>query len=138
MFETVSIFLAEDSPADVYLFREALKAHGLECNLFVHADGETATSFLLEAERGGPAPDIFVLDLNMPKVNGREILRHLRNGSRFAEAPVIILTSSENPDDRAECLRLGANHYIEKAADVSDFLKIGRIVKAVLREARRA
>jgi CheY-like chemotaxis protein len=49
-----------------------------------------------------------VLDLNMPKVNGREILRHLRNGSRFAEAPVIILTSSENPDDRAECLRLAA------------------------------
>ena len=132
MFEPAPIFLAEDSPADVYLFREALKVHGIECNLFVCSDGEEAMSFLLKAETDGPAPEVFVLDLNLPKINGRDILRHLRDGSRFAQAPVIILTSSDNPIDRADCMRMGADRYVRKVANVSDYLKIGGVVKAMI------
>ena len=132
MFETASIFLAEDSPADVFLFREALNAHGIECTLFLCRDGEEAMSFLLKAETDGPTPEVFVLDLNLPKIDGREILRHLRDDSRFARAPVIILTSSDNPIDRADCLRMGADRYVRKAAKVSDSLRIGGVVKAMI------
>ena len=136
MFERASIFLAEDSPADVYLFREALKAHGVECDLLVFDDGGAAMSFLQRAEIDGPAPDIFVLDLNLPRIDGRAILKHLRGGSRFAESPVLILTSSQNPDDREESVKLGANRYLQKAVNVNDFLKIGGVVKAMIREMR--
>jgi CheY-like chemotaxis protein len=132
MFQAASIFLAEDSPADVYLFREALKAHDIECNLLVCSDGEKAMSFLLKAEKDGPVPEVFVLDLNLPKIDGREILRRLRDSSRFAQAPVIILTSSDDPIDRADCMNLGADRYVRKAAKVSEFLKIGGIVKAMI------
>jgi CheY-like chemotaxis protein len=136
MFERASIFLAEDSPADVYLFREALKAHGVECDLLVFDDGQAAMSFLQRAERDGPGPDIFVLDLNLPRIDGRAILKHLRDCSRFAESPVLILTSSQNPGDREESVKLGANRYVQKAANVNDFLKIGGIVKSMIREMR--
>jgi CheY-like chemotaxis protein len=136
MFERASIFLAEDSPADAYLFREALKAHGVECDLIVFDDGGAAMSFLEEAEKEGPRPDIFVLDLNLPRIDGRAILKHLRDGSRFAESPVLILTSSQNSEDREESVKLGANRYVQKAANVNDFLKIGGIVKSMIREMR--
>ena len=137
MFERASIFLAEDSPADIYLFREALKAHGVECDLLVFDDGRAAMSFLLGAEKDGSGPDIFVLDLNLPRIDGRAILKYLREGSRFAQAPVLILTSSQDPDDREESVKLGANGYVQKAVNANDFLKIGGVVKAMIREKRR-
>jgi len=136
MFERASIFLAEDSPADVYLFREALKAHWVECDLLVFNDGRAAMSFLLRVEQDAAGPDIFVLDLNLPKIDGRAILKYLRDGSRFAQSPVLVLTSSQNPDDREESVRLGANGYVQKAVNVNDFLKIGGVVKAMIREKR--
>jgi CheY-like chemotaxis protein len=136
MFERASIFLAEDSPADVYLFREALKAHGVDCDLLVFDDGQAAMSFLVGAEKDGPGPDIFVLDLNLPRIDGRAILKHLRDGSRFAQSPVLILTSSQNPEDREESVKLGADRYVQKAANVNDFLRIGGLVKAMIREKR--
>ena len=137
MFERASIFLAEDSPADVYLFREALKAHGVECDLLVFDDGRAAMSFLVRAEKKGSGPDIFVLDLNLPKIDGRAILKYLRDGSCFAHSPVLILTSSQNPEDREESVKLGADRYVQKAVNVNDFLKIGGVVKAMIRERKR-
>jgi CheY-like chemotaxis protein len=134
MFEHASIFLAEDSPADAYLFGEALRVHGVESELFVFDDGEKAISFLLQAENDGPRPQIFVLDLNLPKMDGREILRYLREKSRFATAPVLILTSSNDPSDREKTARLGVSRYVQKATDISEFLDIGRVVKTMLRE----
>jgi len=134
MFEHACIFLAEDSPADAYLFGEALRVHGVESELFVFDDGEKAISFLLQAENGGPQPQIFVLDLNLPKMDGREILRYLREKSRFSTAPVLILTSSNDPSDREKTAKLGVNRYVQKAADIAEFLDIGRVVKTMLRE----
>src|SRR5690349_4954061 len=111
MSETAAIFLAEDSPADVYLFREALKAHGVDNELFVFEDGEAAMSFLLSAEQAGPTPKLFVLDLNLPKIDGRAILKFLRDSQRFAQSLVVILTSSGNIADREESMQSGANFY---------------------------
>jgi CheY-like chemotaxis protein len=132
LFKNGSIFLAEDNAADVYLFEEALKVHGVGCNLIVCNDGESAMSFLHRAEKDGPTPEILVLDLNLPKVGGLEILKHVRDSSHFAHVPVIVLTSGPNPTDREECRRLGADRYIQKASAVDDFIKIGGVVKEMI------
>jgi CheY-like chemotaxis protein len=133
MHERSAIFLAEDSPADVYLFREALKAHNVETDLLVFHNGEAAMSFLRAAEQDGPEPQLFVLDLNLPAINGLTLLRYLRASKRFADSLVIILTSSDNPDDRTESIKFGATCFIRKAENVADFLEIGRDIKSILR-----
>jgi two-component system, chemotaxis family, response regulator Rcp1 len=135
MSERASIFLAEDSPADVYLFREALKAHGVDTELVVFGDGEAAMSFLTTVEQSGPVPQLFVLDLNLPKIDGRAILKYLRDHQRFAQSLVMILTSSSNVADREESIRCGANCFIQKAQNINEFLDIGRRIKEMLRKA---
>ena len=132
MSERPAIVLVEDSPADCYLFEEALKAHSVDTDLVVFHDGEDAMSFFLTAETNGPSPQLFVLDLNLPKVDGFTLLHHLRESTRFAHSLVIVLTSSDNPADRNESLRLGATRFIRKAENVSDFLDIGREIKRML------
>ena len=124
------IFLAEDSPADVYLIKEALKAHGVDSDVIVVPDGEAALAVLKQQD--GPVPLLFILDLNLPKVDGLEILRRVRATPRFAATRVLILTGSTNPSDRDRALALGANGYIEKAVAIDDFLKIGRQIKKLL------
>jgi len=133
MSERPAIVLAEDSPADVYLFQEALRAHDVEAELVVFHDGEEAMSYLLTGEGHDPARLLFVLDLNLPKIDGLTLLKQLRSTARFAHSLVIVLTSSENPADRTESLRLGATRFIRKATDVTDFLDIGREIKLMLR-----
>jgi len=132
MHQRPTIFLAEDSPADCYLFQEALKAHHVETELFIFHDGEDAMAFLTSAEENGPQPQLFVIDLNLPKVDGFQLLQRLRSSARFSHSVAIILTSSNNPDDRTESLRLGATRYIRKADSVTDFLEIGREIKSLL------
>jgi CheY-like chemotaxis protein len=129
--------LVEDSPADCYLFQEALKAHSVETDLIVFHDGEDALSFLVAAEADGPQPQLFVLDLNLPKVDGFTLFQHLRASARFAHSSVIVLTSSSNPADRAETLKLGAPHFLLKAEDVTDCLDIGRVIKRMLPDLQR-
>jgi len=132
MYERPAIVLVEDSPADCYLFQEALKAHSVDTDLLVFHDGEDAMSFLLAGEKNGPQLQLFVLDLNVPKVNGFTLLKHLRASARFAQSPVIVLTSSNNPADRTESLKLGATRYLRKAESVTEFLDIGREIKSML------
>ena len=132
MNERPAIVLVEDSPADCFLFQEALKAHSVETDLVVFHDGEDAMSFLSGAETNGPQPRLFVLDLNLPKVDGFTLLKHLRASARFAQSLVIVLTSSDNPADQTESLKLGATRYFRKAENVTEFLDIGREIKSML------
>jgi CheY-like chemotaxis protein len=132
MYERPAIVLVEDSPADCYLFQEALKAHNVETDLVVFHDGEDAMSFLSDAETNGPQPKLFVLDLNLPKVDGFTLLKHLRASARFAQSLVIVLTGSNNPADQTESLKLGATRYFRKAESVTEFLDIGREIKSML------
>jgi DNA-binding response OmpR family regulator len=132
MSQRPAIVLVEDSPADCYLFQEALKAHSVETDLVVFHDGEDAMSFLLAAETADVLPQLFVLDLNLPRVDGFTILHQLRASARFAHSLIIVLTSSDNPKDRAESLKLGATRFIRKAENVIDFLDIGREIKRML------
>lgn len=142
MFE---ILLAEDNPGDVLLFREALNSRQLPCNVVVAPDGQKAIALL-----GGPAetaggklpsesspepawrPHLIVLDVNLPKHNGDAVLRHVRRQPWLKGVPVIMLTSSASPADRAEAVSLGANLYLQKSSDLDELLEVGKIVEAVL------
>jgi CheY-like chemotaxis protein len=126
------ILLAEDNPGDVLLFREALNNQGLPCNLVVAADGQKAIA-LLQHEPGGTwLPDLIVLDVNLPKDNGDVVLRHIRRQAWLNGVPVIMLTSSASPDDRATAMDLGATLLLQKSSNLNELLSLGAIVEGVL------
>jgi CheY-like chemotaxis protein len=131
MFE---ILLAEDNPGDVLLFREALANCELPCNLVVAADGQRAIGLLGDDSAPSPGwkPHLIVLDVNLPKHNGDTVLRHVRQQPRLQGVPVIMLTSSASPADRAAAIELGANLYIQKSSDLDELMDIGRIIKDML------
>jgi chemotaxis family two-component system response regulator Rcp1 len=128
------ILLAEDNPGDVLLFREALNSRKLPCQVVVAADGQKAIALLGEESAPPPAwrPDLIVLDVNLPKHDGDAVLRHIRSQSRLKGVPVIMLTSSASPADRAAAIELGANLYLQKSSDLDELLEIGKIVEAIL------
>jgi chemotaxis family two-component system response regulator Rcp1 len=128
------ILLAEDNPGDVLLFREALNSRQLSCNVVVASDGQKAMALLAEPPGGTPAwrPDLIVLDVNLPKHNGDSVLRHVRRQPRLKGVPVIMLTSSASPADRAAAIDLGANLYLQKSSDLDELLEVGKIVEAIL------
>jgi DNA-binding response OmpR family regulator len=128
------VLLVEDSPADVYIVRESLKKHLKDVNLQVISDGEKAFALIeaTEADDSAPAPAILILDLNLPKRSGQEILRRVRESSKLARVPVVIFTSSDSPSDRAETTKLGATAYFRKPADLEEFMCIGKLVQSVL------
>jgi CheY-like chemotaxis protein len=128
------ILLAEDNPGDVLLFREALNHQGLRCNLVVAGDGQKAI-FLLDDEAGNWRPDLIVLDVNLPKANGDVVLRHIRRQPWLNSVPVIILTSSSSPADRAAAMELGATLYLQKSSDLNELLDFGKVVETVLSRA---
>jgi chemotaxis family two-component system response regulator Rcp1 len=129
------ILLAEDNPGDVLLFREALNQQGLRFNLVVAADGEKAIGLLPDEAGSSGRPDLIVLDVNLPKANGDVVLRHIRRQPWLNSVPVIILTSSSSPADRAVAMDLGATLYLQKSSDLNQLLDFGRVVEAVLSRA---
>jgi two-component system, chemotaxis family, response regulator Rcp1 len=138
------ILLAEDNPGDVLLFREALSSCQLPWNLVVAADGEKAIDLLGQEPGSAPSaepdwqPHLIVLDVNLPKYNGDAVLRYVRRQPRLRSVPVIMLTSSASPADRAAAIDLGANLYLQKSSDLDELLDIGKIVQGVLTGAPNA
>jgi CheY-like chemotaxis protein len=130
----VSILLVEDSEGDVFLVRRALEKHGLKHELIVARNGEDALRLLDQAEKGPAAgvPQMVLLDLNLPKVGGSQILSHIRRSQALAGTPVIVLTSSDSPADRDSVLALGANAYFRKSTDLQSFMELGNVVKQLL------
>ena len=125
----VRILLAEDNPADVYLIQEALREHNVDHQLSLAQDGEQVLKLLLDVET---RPDLLLMDLNMPKRTGGEVLERLRKEPGCAALPVIVLTSSDSPMDRAEALRLGATLFLRKPSGLDEFLAIGASIKTLL------
>ena len=136
----IQILLIEDNPADVELLRRSFVAAQLDCSLTVLEDGAEALAFVrrLEKQPGEPSPDLIVLDLNIPKNDGVEVLQALRASSAFAEVPVAVLSSSASPRDRAKIEQFRIGRYITKPADLDQFLRIGVILKELLKENGRA
>ncbi|HEY4089242.1 MAG TPA: response regulator [Bryobacteraceae bacterium] len=123
--------MVEDNLADALLVREALRAEKLPVEVYAAVDGEQAISFIEKAEGGGPAPDLVILDINLPRIDGFEVLRRIRSSARFEKLPVMVVTSSDSPGDRSESARI-ANAYFRKCPDYDEFLKIGPAIRAML------
>lgn len=128
------IWLAEDNPADVYLIEEALRRHEFAYRLETADNGEDMIKMVgtLDRDPAKHRPDIFLLDLNLPKRSGDEILALIRKSQRCNDVPVIVITSSDSPQDRARTRELGASFYFRKPADLETFMTIGDIVKQFL------
>jgi CheY-like chemotaxis protein len=123
----------EDNSADVLLIEEALKEHHLAAELVVITDGEKAIRFIEEFDGTGRSyPKLVILDLNLPKRNGKDVLRCIRQTDPWDHVPVVILTSSNRPADREETIRLGANEYIRKPSQLEGFLSIGSVLKGLM------
>jgi CheY-like chemotaxis protein len=130
--EPARILVVEDNVADVYLIQEALKEHGVACSLQVAADGRDALQTLTAHAQQGEPPDLILLDLNLPRLSGREVLRRVRSMRGFDSVPIVILTSSSASDDVEEARRLGADEYIVKPGELGAFMAIGATLKAIL------
>jgi CheY-like chemotaxis protein len=126
--------LIEDNPADAFLVEEAIARYNAAANLVVIRDGEAAIRLIDRADidESAQCPSLFLLDLNLPTKTGEEVLAHIRASKNCAHAPVVIVTSSDSPQDRARAERLGANRYFRKPADYDDFMRLGEIVKELL------
>jgi CheY-like chemotaxis protein len=129
------ILLAEDNPGDVLLFREALRSCNLAYEMVVAEDGEKALKLLEGAATPGNAatPDLIVLDVNLPRRSGQEVLRWVRGNPSLAAVPVIILTSSASPDDKTLATQLGADLYVQKSSDLDEIFQIGHTVQDLLK-----
>lgn len=132
------IIVVEDNEADVFLLRMALEEAGLPFELNVCSDGPDILRLLDDADTSAaPLPDLLLLDLNLPRCSGEKILQRLRQSSKCGSTPVIVITSSDSPQDRARAAALGAT-YFRKPADLDEFMKIADLVKEVLINAKRS
>jgi CheY-like chemotaxis protein len=131
------ILVAEDNYADVILFQEALQHHQIEHELYVVPDGEAALNFLarMGTSPETPCPDLMLLDLNLPKVDGPTILEAFRNHPECEDTPVIVVTSSDAERDRAKAATLEVTKYFRKPSDLDAFMELGALVKEVVRGA---
>jgi two-component system response regulator len=122
----IEVLLVEDSAGDVRLTREAFKDAKVHINLHVASDGTEAMAFLgREGEHANvPRPDLILLDLNLPKKDGREVLDEIKQSPTLKSIPVVILTTSASEADILRSYRLHANCYITKPVDLDGFLKV--------------
>jgi chemotaxis family two-component system response regulator Rcp1 len=122
----IEVLLVEDSPGDVRLTREAFKDAKVHINLHVASDGAEAMDFLRrEGEHAHASrPDLILLDLNLPKKDGRQVLEEIKESPTLKSIPVVILTTSASEVDILRSYRLHANCYITKPVDLDGFLKV--------------
>ena len=131
-FRPVHILLVEDNPEDVEIFRRALERARVLSQLDVVRDGQEALEFLFPAGDGGARsrsrPDLVLLDLNTPRVNGFEVLQRIRASKELMTLPVIVLTVSAREEDIGKSYRLGANTYIQKPAEFQNFVRLLEVI----------
>jgi chemotaxis family two-component system response regulator Rcp1 len=122
----IAVLLVEDSPGDVRLTREAFKDAKVLINLHVASDGVEAMAFLAREGKhaDAPRPDLILLDLNLPKKDGREVLSELKESPTLKSIPVVILTTSASEADIHGSYQHHANCYITKPVDLDGFLKV--------------
>ena len=122
----IEILLVEDNPADVRLTLETMKEVKVANRINVVTDGEQATEFLQRRgeHRDAPRPDLVILDLNLPRKDGREVLADIKADPNLRRIPVVILTTSTRDEDIFTAYDLAANCYINKPVDLDEFNKI--------------
>ena len=126
----IEILLVEDDPGDVLMTREALEDSKVINNLHVVDNGEEAVAFLRQenGHGGAPRPDLVLLDLNLPRLDGREVLAQVKNDPDLRRIPVVVLTTSEAEEDVLRSYDLHANAYVTKPVDFESFAAVVRQV----------
>jgi CheY-like chemotaxis protein len=129
--EPIQILLVEDSPGDVRLTQEVLRDARIANDLHVVGDGEDAMAFLRRQDEfaTSPRPDLVLLDLNLPRKDGREVLAEMHEDPDLKSVPVIVLTTSEAEQDILRSYRLSANAYITKPIDLNEFIAVVRSIE---------
>jgi len=124
----IDVLLVEDDPGDVLMTREAFEDYKVANNLYVVNDGVTAMEFLRkEGEHAdAPTPDLVLLDLNLPRMDGREVLAALKEDPDLRRIPVVVLTTSEAEEDVLRSYSLHANAYVTKPVDFNRFIEVVR------------
>ncbi len=132
--KTIHVLVAEDNAGDVFLFREALRFHHFEFQLHVATDGLAAIRYIegLGHTPEALCPDVFLLDLNLPKVDGHDVLNTLRAHPKCSSVPVIVVTSSDAPKDRRRAELLGATHFFRKPSDLTGFMALGAVIRQAI------
>jgi two-component system, chemotaxis family, response regulator Rcp1 len=128
----IEILLVEDSPGDVRLTREALREGKVLNELQVVGDGVEALDYLFQRNQhvGAPRPDLILLDLNLPKKDGREVLSEIKTDNALKRIPVVVLTTSQSEEDVLRTYDLHANCYIPKPVDFERFIEVVRSIDA--------
>lgn len=131
----MDILLVEDAEPDVFLVREALVQAGIKFRMMVLDDGEKAVDFVdgLDRDSSREAPDLILLDLNLPKLSGDQVLTRMRRSTRCKTVPVVIVTSSDSPRDKSDAARLGATLYFRKPSRLDEFMSLGPLVRELLK-----
>jgi CheY-like chemotaxis protein len=128
MLRPIEILLVEDDPGDVLLTREAFADNKVKNNFNVVSDGEEAVDYLYQRGKhaGARRPDLVLLDLNLPRKDGREVLREIKADPELRAIPVVVLTTSEAEEDILHSYDLHANAYVTKPVDFDQFITIVR------------
>lgn len=128
------VLLIEDNAGDVFIVQEALQENNVRCELTVISDGESALQYFdrLDGSTDLPCPCLVLLDLNLPKRSGHDVLRRIRRGGRCSSIPIVVVSSSDSERDLSENKRLGATAYFRKPSTLEQYLRIGRLVKDLI------
>jgi CheY-like chemotaxis protein len=128
------ILLAEDNPGDILLVRYALEEHHIEHQLHVVMDGAEAVDFVARMGTPGnaPCPDLMLLDLNLPKLDGCEVLSEFRKNRECVHTPVIVVTSSDTKMDRTRVAKFDIACYFRKPSDLEAFMRLGAVVRELV------
>jgi two-component system, chemotaxis family, response regulator Rcp1 len=124
--DAITVLMVEDDPDDVYLTKEALRASQLRVNLHVVSDGVEAMQYLRAApdDAGHRRPNLVLLDLNLPRMDGRDVLMEIKEDPALTDIPVVILTTSHAEEDIVASYRRHANCYISKPVDIDQFRSV--------------
>ncbi len=129
--DPIEILLVEDNPGDIRLTREALRDGKIYNNLYVARDGVEAMAFLHKTGQyaQSPRPDLILLDLNLPRKDGHEVLAEVKSDENLRRIPVVILTTSQAEEDIIKTYDLHVNCYITKPVDLDQFVKIVKSIE---------
>lgn len=137
MTEPLIIFLAEDNLGDVFLVKQALLEQGIAFRMIVAEDGPNARTLLDQFGEELPCPDLLLVDLNLPKMEGRELVELFREHPICSSVPVIVISSSQALKDRLWAAEAGVSHYFRKPSDLEEFMKLGGIVGDLVASERK-
>lgn len=129
--EPIKILLVEDNPGDIQLTKEALEDCKFINSLYVVEDGEKALDFLFQKDgyEDMPRPELIILDLNLPKVDGRQVLKTIKDNNRLKTIPVVVLTTSKAEEDILKTYTYHANCYITKPLDLESFIEVVQTIE---------